>query len=59
MKQKFNTAHTYYLGKHWCFVTRLIRNGASEAEIQNARNICLMFGPLDEDMTEGQHYLVQ
>jgi len=39
-------------------VQRLVINGASDAEIQNARDICKMFGPLDEDM-EGYHYIVK
>jgi len=59
MQQKFNSAASQEnLGKHWCMVARLIINGASESEIENARDICAMFGPLDGDMSEGNHYLV-
>ena len=59
MRQSYSrNAHEYQLGKHWCMVARLIINGASEEVVQNARNICLMFGPLDGDMS-GAHYLVQ
>ena len=48
---------SYYRGKHWCMVDRLIRNGASEKDVQHARDICKMFGELDEDM-KGNHYLI-
>ena len=59
MQQSYShNALTKQLGKHWCMVARLINNGASEEVVQNARNICLMFGPLDDEMT-GNHYLVK
>ena len=38
-------------------VQRLVNNGASESEIQKARDLCKTFGPLDEEM-EGYHYLL-
>ena len=60
MQQKFNSSsQTYYLGKHWCMVARLINNGAPAAEIQNARNICQMFGDIDSDIAGDTHYLVK
>ncbi len=51
-------ANESYLGKHWCLVARLINNGASDAEVQHARNICKMFGPIDEEMPGETHYLL-
>ena len=48
----------YYRGKHWCMVERLVNNGASEQDVQHARNICKMFGELDEDMVSRCHYLI-
>ncbi len=53
-----NTERPYYASKHWCMVARLINQGASADVIQKARNVCLLFGELDPDMTEGTHYLI-
>ncbi len=47
-----------YAGKHWCIVQRLVNQGASADVIQKARNICLLFGELDPDITEGTYYLI-
>ena len=52
-------ANESYLGKHWCMVLRLIRNGASDADVEHARNICKMFSTtIDENINGGAHYLL-
>ena len=45
-------------GKHWCFVQRLVNQGASADIIARARSICASFGELDPDMEKGYHYLI-
>ncbi len=49
---------SYYAGKHWCMVQRLVNQGASADTIEKARNICASFGELDPDMRAGYHYLI-
>lgn len=56
--QNIGTGQDVRSGKHWCMVQRLVNNGASESEIQKARDLCKSFGPLDPEMTEGYHYLL-
>ena len=53
-----NSYYWKHRGKRWCVVERLINNGAPEKDIQYARNICKMFGNLDEEMEGEHHYLI-
>ena len=60
---EFNMMHPPYgyvsmhaEGKHWCFVQRLINQGASEDVITKARNICSAFGEVEPD--RGNYYLI-
>ena len=62
---EFNMMHPPYgyvslnaAGKHFCFVARLINQGASADVVAKARGICSSFGELDPDIDGGTHYLI-